>query len=97
MIMIPLDRKVCSCTPVLIFLRLLPTGDTTKCRSRKYGKNWGFSPPERGRINRSRRNLAGKRIPWVCYSTPNLALIGKGCRNTAIHSLLHNTPDFVIH
>jgi len=37
--------KVCSCTPVLNFLRLLPIGDTTKCRSAKYGKNWGFSPP----------------------------------------------------
>ena len=30
---------------------------------------------EGDRINQSRRNLAGKRIPWVCYSTPNLVLI----------------------
>jgi len=29
------------------------------------------------KINRSRRNLARKRTPWVVYSTPNLALIGK--------------------
>ena len=34
------------------------------------GKNWDFSPPEGDIINRSRRNLARKRIPWVCYSTP---------------------------
>ena len=33
--------------------------------------------PEGDRINRSRRNLACKRGPWVCYSTPNLALIVK--------------------
>ena len=36
-----------------------------------------FSPPEDDRINRSRRNLARRRRPWLCYSTPNLALIGK--------------------
>ena len=40
------------------------------------GKIWGFSPPEGDRINRSRRSLARKRRPWVCSSTPNLALIG---------------------
>jgi len=33
--------------------------------------------PEGDIINRSRRNLACKRGPWVCYSTPKLALIGK--------------------
>jgi len=27
------------------------------------GKIWGFSPPESDRINRSRRNVARKRIP----------------------------------
>jgi len=36
-----------------------------------------FSPTEGNRINRSRRNLARKHIPRVCYSIPNLALIGK--------------------
>ena len=36
-----------------------------------------FLPPEGDRINRSRQNLARKHIPWVCYSTPNLTLIGK--------------------
>ena len=33
--------------------------------------------PALGEINRSRRNFARKRVPWVCYSTPNLAVIGK--------------------
>ena len=55
----------------------MPIGDIAKCRSPKNGKNCGFSPPEDDRINRSRRNFAGKRRPWVCYSTPNLALISK--------------------
>ena len=40
-------------------------------------QNWGFSPPEGDRINLSRWNLARKRTPWVCYSTPNLTVIGK--------------------
>ena len=68
------------CT-VFNFVRLLPIGDNTKCRSPKNRKNWqklgGFSPPEGDRINRSRQNLARKRRPRVCYGTPNLALIGK--------------------
>ena len=62
---------------VLNVLRLMPIADITKCRSPKNGKNWGFSPPDGDRINRSRRNLAGKRTPLVCYSTLHLALIGK--------------------
>ena len=37
----------------------------------------GFSPTEGDRINRSRRNLARKCIPWVCYSTLHLAFIGR--------------------
>jgi len=41
------------------------------------GQIWGFLPTEGDRINRSRRNLARKRIPRVCYSTPYLALNGK--------------------
>ena len=48
----------------------------------KTAKIGGFSPPEGGRINRLRRILARKRIPWVCYSTPNLALIGKSGAGT---------------
>ena len=78
-----LSARVCLPTLLLsnntlYFLRLLPNGDNTKWRSPKNGKNWGFSPSESNRINRSRRNLARKRRPWVCYSTPNLAVIGKG-------------------
>jgi len=83
-----LSARVCLPTLLLsnntlYFLRLLPNGDTTKWRSPKNGKNWGFSPSEGNRINRSRRNLARKRRPWVCYSTPNLAVIGKGGVGTA--------------
>ena len=44
------------------------------CTSKTFGV---FSPTVGDRINRSRQNLAHKRIPWVCYSTPNLAAIGK--------------------
>ena len=68
--------KVCICAPVLNFLRLMPIGDITKCRSPKNGKNWGFSQPQDD-INRSRRSFTGKDIPCVCYSMPNLALIDK--------------------
>ena len=60
-------------------------GDNTKCRSPKSGKNWGFSPTEGDRIKRSRRKLSRKRIPWVCYSTPNLALIGCMHQNAKWH------------
>ena len=63
--------KVCSCASVFNFLRLLPSGNTTKCWSPKNGKILGFSLPEGDRINRSRLNLACKYIPWVCSSTPN--------------------------
>ena len=38
--------KFCSCATVFNFLRLLPIGDNTKCRSPKNGKNCFFSPPE---------------------------------------------------
>ena len=37
----------------------------------------GFSPSEDDRVNRSRRLLARKRKLPVCYSTQNLAVIGK--------------------
>jgi len=68
--------KACGCALVSNFLRLLPIGDTTKCRSPKTAIS-GFSPTEGDRINRSRQKLARKRIPRVCYSTRNLALICK--------------------
>ena len=77
MILMPLDRGRFLVVHPCSTLSDLPTDDNTKCRSPKDGKNWGFSPREGDRINRSRRNLARKRIPWVCYSTSHLALIGK--------------------
>jgi len=76
--------KVCSCALVFNFVRLLPIGDNAKCRSPKKRQKLGFSPTEGDRINRSRRNLAHKRIPWVCYSTQHLALIGNNNNNTNI-------------
>ena len=70
------ERKVCSCAPVFNFLRLLLTGDTTKCRSPKYGKLWLFAA--RGQHNKPiNTKLACKRIARVYYSTSNVALIGK--------------------
>jgi len=79
-IVIPLDRGrfvvVHPCSTVN-FLRLLPIGNTTKCWSPKNCKNWSFPHPQDDRINWSRRNFTGKRISWVCYRTPYLALIGK--------------------
>ena len=69
--------KVCSCAPVFNFVRPLPSGDNTECRNPKNGKIGFFSPTEGDGINRWRRNLASKRIRWVCYCTPNLSLIGK--------------------
>ena len=35
-------EKVCCCASVFNFVRLLPIGDTTKCRSPKNGKNCFF-------------------------------------------------------
>ena len=69
--------KVCSCAPVFSFLRLPPTSDTTKCRRLKNAKIRDFSPPEGDIINQLRQNLARKRIPCVCSSTPHLVL-GEG-------------------
>jgi len=39
--------------------------------------NFWVLPPKGDTINRSRRILASKHIPWVCYSTPSLVGIGK--------------------
>ena len=66
---------------MLNLLRLMPVSDITKCRSpkkrQKTAKIRFFSPPQDERINRSRRNFAGRRVPRVSYSLPNLAFIGK--------------------
>jgi len=75
--------KVCrpSCAPVLTVTFSdccqLATPQNAEVQKRQ---NLRFSPPEGDTINRSRRNLASKRIPRVCYSTPSLALIRKGSR-----------------
>ena len=59
-----------SCALVFTFFSLLPIANTAKCWSPKTGKIFGFSLPKGD-------NLANKRIPRVCYSTQNFALIGK--------------------
>jgi len=90
-ILIPLDRGSFVLYMVLNFLRLLPTGNTRNYRSSKQ-QNWGFSPLEGGIINRSRRNLARKRILWVYPSTQNyLAFIGKRGRYRS-HLTVKNCP-----
>jgi len=43
----------------------------------KFAKNCGLWPPEAETMNTFRWYFAGKYRPWVCYSTPNLAFIGK--------------------
>jgi len=52
-----------------------------RCNDRGAGpQNWSFYSDltQMWNINApQRRNFAGKRMPRVCYSTPNLALIGK--------------------
>ena len=77
----PLDRGrfvvVHSCSTLSDCCQLATPLNAEVQNMAKYGKIGAFSPPEDDRINLSRRNLARKRRPWVCYSTPNLALIGK--------------------
>jgi len=70
--------KVCSRAPVLNFLTLMPTGDTTEYQSPKTVKKMG-GVAGRGRQNKpiSRRNFARKRTSWVYFNALNLALIGK--------------------
>ena len=74
--------KVCSCAPVftVTFSDCFQLATRQNAEVQKNAKIWGFSPSEGDTINRSRRNLASKRIPRVCYSTPSLALIRKGSR-----------------
>jgi len=76
-ILMPLDRGrfvvVHPCSTLSDCCQLATTLNAKVQKCQKLG----FSPTEGDRINRSRRNLARKRIPWVCYSTPHLALIGK--------------------
>ena len=53
-----------------------------ECRYRspqmsKFTQNCGFWRPEADTMNTFRWNLAWQCRPWVCSSTPNLAIIGK--------------------
>ena len=79
--MIPLDRGrfvlVQQCSTFSDCCQLATPLNAEIQKTAKNGKTCGFSPPQDDRINRPRRNFARKRMPWVCYSTPNLALIGK--------------------
>jgi len=75
-ILIPLDRgRFVVVHPCSTFSDCCQLATPLNAEVQKTGKNWGFSPPQDDRLNRSIRNFAGKCIPWVCYSTPNLALI----------------------
>jgi len=80
-ILMPLGRGrlvvVHPCSTLSDCCQLATTLNAEVQKIAKIGKNWGFFAPEDDRINRSRRNWACKRRPWVCNSTPNLALIGK--------------------
>ena len=55
----------------------LATSVNAEVQKRQKTAKLGFSSPQDDRINRSRRNFAGKRTPSVCYVTPYLALIGE--------------------
>ena len=79
-ILIPLDRVrfvVMHCTSVQLSQIAANCRHHNVPNSKKNRQNLGFSLPEGDGINRSRRNLARKRRPCVCSSTPNLALISK--------------------
>ena len=77
-ILIPLDRGrfvvVHTCST---FSDCCQLATPLNAEVQKTAKIGGFSPSQVDTINRSRQNFAGKRRSWVCYSTPNLALIGK--------------------
>jgi len=80
-ILIPLDRGrfvlVQPCSTFSDCCKLATPLNAEVQKTTKNGKNCGISSPQDDRINRLKRSFAGKRGPWVCYSTPNLALIGK--------------------
>ena len=97
-ILMPLDRGrfvvVHPCSTLSDCCQLATTLNAEVQKIGKIDKIGGFSPPEDDRINRSRRNLARKRRRRVCYSTPNLALIGK--RGSVRSSKnCHNLPKIV--
>jgi len=77
-ILMPLDRgRFVVVHPCSTFSDCCQLAASLNAEVQKTCKNWSFWPTEGDKINRSRRNLAHKRILWVCCSTPNSALIGK--------------------
>jgi len=77
MILMPLDRgRFVVVHPCSTFSDCRQLSTSLNAEVQKNGKNWGFSPPEGDRINRSRQILTRKRLLWVSCSTPDLALIG---------------------
>ena len=81
-IFIPLDRGsfvvVHPCSTFSECCQMATPLNAELQKTAKNGKNWGFSPTQDDRINQWRRNFAGRRVLWwVCYSSPNLALIGE--------------------
>jgi len=55
-----------------VCLSVCLTATQLNAKVQKRQKSGFFSPLEGDRINRSRRNVARKRIPWVCNSTPSV-------------------------
>ena len=77
-ILIPLDRgRFVVVHPCSTFSDCCQLATPLNAEVQKNSKNCGFSLTESDRINRTRWNLARKRIPCICYSTPHLALTGK--------------------
>jgi len=80
-ILMPIDRGrfvvVHPCSTFWDWCQLATSLNAAVPKTAKISKNWGFLPSQDDRIKRLRRNFAGRRVPRVCYSSPNLALIGK--------------------
>ena len=77
MILMPLDRgRFVVVHPYSTFSDCRQLSTSLNAEVQKNGKNWGFSPPEGDRINRSKQILTRKRPLWVSCNTPDLALIG---------------------
>jgi len=91
----PLSRgRLVAVLPCSTFSDCCHLATTLNAEVQKTAKIRFFSPTEGDRINISRQNLASKRAPWVCYSTPNLALMGKVSRYR--RPKCQNLPKIVI-
>jgi len=76
--LIPLDRgRFVVVRPCSTFSDCCQLATPLNTEVQKVAKIGVFLQPQDDRINWSRPNCTGKRIPWVCYRTLNLALIGK--------------------